>query len=297
MDAPGRMDAMRSWLVSGIHLFDVDPRRRQGHHGRAKDLLVVDSRHHHDASDHWHRLAAALHRHTLRGGLAQLSAEDRSLVALAYLEGRTNQQIALAMGVSVSTVRRRLGSALETLDTYISRSGAWLSAVILFAAAYATAQAGRIGRSAVALVATADRTQKAAAMLAVGTLATAALGLVGVTSHSAPPRQLAPAAMAPFNFPAIESTLALRSGSPAIQTVVRGLHRPDSPIAGAAVRLALTATATLSHTAVTVSVPNLSSPGCHGNPTSAAPSVPVGSKDGDRTGAPVTHPSAGGCRA
>src|SRR5439155_21782048 len=35
--------------------------------------------------------------------------------------------------------------------------------------------------------------------------------------------------------------------------------------------------------------------GCHGNPTSAPPPVPVGSPTGHPTGAPVTHPTAGGC--
>src|SRR6266576_5212289 len=102
-EARGPMDPMRSWLVSGIHLFVVDPRRRFGGHGRSKELLVIGDREGQNASDHLHRLAAALHRHTVRGGLERLNPEERHLITLAYLEGRTNRQIANAMGVSVST--------------------------------------------------------------------------------------------------------------------------------------------------------------------------------------------------
>jgi len=35
--------------------------------------------------------------------------------------------------------------------------------------------------------------------------------------------------------------------------------------------------------------------GCGGNPTNAPPAVPVGPRAGHPSGAPVTHPSAGGC--
>jgi Sigma-70, region 4 len=289
---PARMDAVRSWLVSGIHLFDVDPRRRLGEHGRAKELLVVDSRERHDASDHWHKLAAALHRHTLQGGLAQLNPEERRLITLAYLDGRTNRQIASAMGVSVSTVRRRLGAALESLETYISRSGAWLSAVVLLVGSGVTGRATRLGRSAAGFVGTAEWPQKLAATLAAGALATAALGLVGVTSDSATP-QSAPGATGHFVFPTIESVQALRSNPRSAPrtvvlakdrsavTTVRG-GKPDPPA------LANTPTTTV------VAHPNN---GCDGNPTSAPPRVPVASKSNHPTGAPVTHPTAGGCLA
>jgi RNA polymerase sigma factor (sigma-70 family) len=286
-----RMDAVRSWLVSGIHLFVVDPRRRLGEHGRAKELLIVDSRERHDDSDHSHKLAAALHRHTLRGGLAQLSPEERRLITLAYLDGRTNRQIASAMGVSVSTVRRRLGAALESLEIYISRSGAWLSAVVLLLASSATGRAARLGRSAASFVGRADWAEKLAATLAAGALATAALGLVGVTSDSATPKS-APGATGHFVFPTTESAQALGSSPSAPRTVVlaqdrsavttvRG-GRPDPPALGT------TATKTV------VAHPNN---GCDGNPTSAPPRVPVASKNNHPTGAPVTHPTAGGCRA
>jgi len=287
---PARMDALRSWLVSGIHLFEVDPRRRFGDHGRAKELLIVDSREPHGASDQWHKLAAAFHRQTIRGGLAQLSPEERRLVTFAYLEGRTNRQIAAAMGVSISTVQRRLGVALQRLETYISRSGAWLSSVVLLVASYATVRSARLVRSTASVIGTADRAQKVAATLAVGALTAATVGLVGVTSDSAPPKS-AHAATIPLIFPATESAQRSGSGPDGPRIVMPGQDRPDAGTVGRG-----EADMPALETTPPATVALHSSNGCHGNPTNAPPPVPVGSKGTDRTGSPVTHPSAGGCR-
>jgi DNA-binding CsgD family transcriptional regulator len=291
-DARRSMDPMRSWLVSGIHLFVVDPRRRFGGHGRSKELLVIGDREGPNASDHLHRLAAALHRHTVRGGLERLNPEERRLITLAYLEGRTNRQIASAMGVSVSTVRRRLGAAVERLDAYISRSGAWLSALVVLAASYAMVHAAKLGRSGSGLVGSADRAHKLAATFTAGAMAMAAIGVLGLSSDSAIPEKSAPAATSPFIFPAIAST-QLASGPAIPQTVVpaqardfvlpvkaRG-DRPE-PIAKVAAPLP-TDGGHANH-------------GCGGNPTSAPPPVPVGPRGSHPSGAPVTHPTAGGCR-
>lgn len=285
------MDPMRSWLVSGIHLFVVDPRRRFGGHGHSKELLVIGDREGQGASDHLHRLAAALHRHTLRGGLERLNPEERRLITLAYLEGRTNRQIATVMGVSVSTVRRRLGAALERLDVYISRSGAWLSALVVLAASYATMHGARLGRSAAGFVGPAERAQKLAATLTAGAMTMAAIGMLGVTSDSATPEKSAPTATSPFLVPAIASTQEIESGPDTPETVVPGQDRtfvvkapeaksdPSGPII-----------------APQTTVAHHTNNGCGGNPTSAPPPVPVGSKVGHPSGAPVTHPTAGGCR-
>ena len=287
---PARMDALRSWLVSGIHLFVVDPRRRFGDHGRAKELLIVDSREPHGASDQWHKLAAAFHRHTIRGGLAQLSPEERHLVTLAFLEGRTNRQIATAMGVSISTVQRRLGIALERLETYISRSGAWLPGVVLLVASYATVRAAGLGRSTTSFIGTPDRAQKVAATLAVGALAAATVGLVGVSSESAPPDS-AQAAISHLIVPANESAQMLRSGPDAPRIVMAAQDRrdPATVSGGQADSPALGTTRP-------VTLALHSNHGCDGKPTNAPPMVPVGSKVTHRTGPPVTHPTARGCR-
>src|SRR5579864_5690532 len=178
-----RMDTLRAWLVNGSHL--VDPRRRFGHHGHARELLVVERPPKRGASEGWKSLASALQRHTIQSGLARLSPEERHVITLAYLQGRTNREIAGLLGLSVTTVRRRLALALQHLDDYISRTGAWLAAFLLAALIYATGHAARLGRFASTTAGSADRVQKLAATVAAGTLTAATLGVIAYSAHSA----------------------------------------------------------------------------------------------------------------
>lgn len=120
-------DALRLWLVSGIHSLGVDKRRRVGSHSNVRELLVAER----TTDGGWSETASALRRHTLHAALAQLSAFERNIVSLAYLEGHTNGQIAATLGVSVTTVRRRLRTALGRLQAYVASSGAWLAAILL----------------------------------------------------------------------------------------------------------------------------------------------------------------------
>jgi len=179
---PFGLDAMRSWLVIGVQF--VDPRRRFGSHGRARELLVADPQGSQDTSHRWQGLAAALHRHTVRGGLSELRPDERHVITLAYLEGRTNREIAALLGVSVTTVQRRLLFALGRLEAYIGRTGVWLSAFILMAAAYAIRPVAHVGRLANVAAASPDRAQKLASALTAGAMSAAVLGVVAFTSDS-----------------------------------------------------------------------------------------------------------------
>ena len=91
------LDAMRSWLVSGVHF--VDRRRRFGGHGRTREMLVVDQPARYGSSARWQTLTAALGRHTIQGGLSKLSPEEqqtRIARMLAYYAARDSRgQIAL----------------------------------------------------------------------------------------------------------------------------------------------------------------------------------------------------------
>ena len=281
-----RTDAMRSWLVSGIHLFAVDSRRRFGGHGRARLLLVDDMRAKLGSSERWHALASALRRHAVRGGLAHLSPEERRVITLAYLGGRTNREIAIALGVSVSTVRRRLWTALERLETYMSRTGAWLNVIVLVVVGYVLGGGARLGRSA-GNVASAAGMQTLATTFAVGSVTAVALGMVAITSDTATPGKSPPAATARL-IPSISGVPQLSSpadpgkvmpvrdrqggGGPTDEGTQEG---PDgtAPQAGSLRR----------------------NQRCDGNPTNAPPRLPAGSHSSHPTGAPVTHPTAGGC--
>jgi hypothetical protein len=173
---------MRSWLVGGVHF--VDPRRRFGSHGRARELLVADGQVGQSASRRWQALAAALHRHTVRGGLSELQPDERHVLTLAYLEGRTNREIAALLGVSVTTVQRRILFALGRLEAYIARTGVWLSALILVALAYAMRPVAQTVRLVNTAAASPDRVQRVAATLTAGAMSAAVLGIVAFTSDS-----------------------------------------------------------------------------------------------------------------
>jgi hypothetical protein len=280
-----RLNAMRSWLVSGVHVFVVDPRRRFGRHGQTRELLVAERSGQHESSERWQTLAAALQRHTVRDGLARLGAAERRIIALAYLEGRTNREIAAMLGVSVSTVRRRLLIALEHLDTFLRRSGAWLAALGLAALAYLNGHLARGARWA-GSPAAGDRAHLVAATLAVGVLGVAAIGYVGLSRHEAPnpqsPTAVRPTGHVTTGVPSLRTGPFIVSSAtlPNLVTVVRALakaasNRAEPDLAEAA---------------------SLPTSGCHGNPTNAPPPVPVGSRFQHPAGPPVTHPGPGGCK-
>jgi hypothetical protein len=117
-EAGGRLNAMRSWLVSGVHVFVVDPRRRFGRHGRTRELLVVERPTQHEASERWQTLAAALHRHTVRDGLARLSAGELAVreegERVAYLLpceiGSVHLLVALIGAAYLARAKRRRGA-------------------------------------------------------------------------------------------------------------------------------------------------------------------------------------------
>ena len=282
-----RLEAMRTWLFSGVHL--VDRRRRFGGHGRARELLVVDQPVRNGASDRWQGLAASLHRHAVRGGLSELSPEEQRVITLAYLEGRTNREIASMLGVSVTTARRRLWVALDHLDAYLSRTGAWLSALVLAVAAYAAVHAARSGRWVATAAGTPDKAQRLAATLTAGVVTTAALGMVAFTSDSVMSSKSRPAATAPVSPP---TTVTEQIANPnGLSTV--------GPMAIGPLVVTLADTKTKKPTSdgtPTAAGGSHHGKGCHGNPTNAPPSVPVGSR-ASHPGAPVTHPTAGGCKA
>ena len=288
-DDHGRLDAVRSWLASGNHIFGVDPRRRRGHHGHAKQLLADDHRASQDAPGEWQALASALDRHTVRGGMTELSPEERSVITLAYLEGRSNREIASIMGLSVSTVRRRLWIALKRLDAYISRTGTWLSALMLLGVGYAIARFHKLERAA-----NADWTHKVASTVAVATVTAVTIGLTAVTPDS----RGSTVASTPAPAPMIAASPGVGlPASPALLSSLDSAHTSTmlpadrSTGAGGAVRVKPRPPANETQPVTRSHHPNR---GCHGNPTSAPPPVPVGRH---ANGSPVTHPSAGGCRA
>jgi sigma-70-like protein len=279
------LDAMRSWLLSGVQF--VDRRRRFGAHGRARELLVAGRPAGPDPSERLQTLTSALHRYTVRSGLSELSPEHQRVISLAYLEGRTNREIAAALGVSIRTVRRRLWVALGLLEAYLTRSGAWLLAPLLAAAIYSLSHSARFVRWVSTAANSADKAQRLVATVTAGALATAAVGIVAFTSDTPTPSKSHRAQAAPTIFeivlPAGTSTLL----SPSV---------PREPLVLAPLFAQQTSGAVVRPTGPAGAAPSKSQDnrGCDGNPTSAPPNTPVGPRHG-ATGPPVTHPGPGGC--
>jgi RNA polymerase sigma factor (sigma-70 family) len=287
-----QMDAVRAWLANGIHTFAIDPRRRLGGHGRARQRLADDRRSGNAPPGAWESLASALDRHTIRSGMTELSPDERRVITLAFLEGHTNREIAAMLGVSVSTVRRRLWAALKRLDAYINRTRTWLSTILVLGTGYMIGRIAKLGRSA-----NTDWTHKVASTLAVGAVTAAAIGLTAISPDSTGPR----GASTPTAVPAIAAGPSV--GAPASPTQLSDL----GPAPTARIVIADRSNGVGPIDKVIPNVPMAETQpgtgsrhpnqGCDGNPTNAPPPVPVGSPTSHPTGAPVSHPTAGGCRA
>lgn len=259
---------MRTWLVRGTRRFAVDPRRRFGRSGGARRLLSSDGDVSTNPHGGWGGLISALQRHTVHGELAQLPKEDRELLALAYLNGHTNREIAAMLEVSVSTVRRRLSLALARLEESMRRAGSWVSLLALGAVALYT----RMAHSA-----RTTRWPSTVAVVAAGTATAVTIGVVAVDPF--PSQASTPSSRATQPLAALP---AVDGPAPFLTTTGQTPTTPGAQVVSATRHLS-----TLSSDANAVV-------GCHGNPTSAPPPVPVGAR-GTQAGAPVTHPGKGGC--
>ena len=196
--------AMRSWLVRGTRKFAIDPRRRLGRHGQSRQLLADEGAKSSSSYGTWQDLVAALQRQAVHSALAQLRRADRQILTLAYLQGRTNGEIAAMLGVSVSTVRRRITAALSSLDEHVRKARIWVSSLPVFFLLH--------GRSL--------RWPGGVATAATATAAAVTIGLVAIGPES---RQTSPASQAPVT----ESI----SNLPAWPAIVLKTHaRPTSVV-------------------------------------------------------------------
>lgn len=217
--------AMRSWLVRGTRKFSVDRRRRYGRHGQSRLLLAGGSAESVGSRGTWQGVVAALQRQAVHGALAQLRKTDRQILTLAYLRGLTNREIAAQLGVSVSTVRRRISAALARLDEYVRQARIWMASLAVFAAAHvrATRWPGALSTGAAAT----------AAVVAMGVVA------VGPDNYLEPKQAHRPAArtigdaavppamvLSPVPQPATNEAVRLPLVIKSVQQVVPATHRP-----------------------------------------------------------------------
>jgi hypothetical protein len=257
-------DAIRSWLLRGVSPFGHE--RRSGGRRNTRRVLGEDS----SSIGGWQALASALQRHTLHDALIRLDPEERRIVTLAYLQGRTNRQIAALLGIPVSAVGRRLSAALDHLDEFVRRTGSWTAAILLLGLSYVTVRAARFSHA----VAAANWPEKAAASVAVVAVAAVSLGLVtGDLNASSPPHAATSKGInlvvTPWNFGRDPSATIVPATSTATQTNadVASKNKTTNPGAPA----------------------GATNRGCHGRPTDVPTTGP------DKPEGPVVHLAAGGC--
>ena len=289
-DDADHVRSVRFGPTNGEHRVAADSRRRLGGHGLIRRLLVGATGSAPSTSGRWQGLASALNRHTIEGGLSQLDSEDRRLITLAYQEGRTNREIAMMLGISISTVARRLSAALERLDRYVHRAGAWLSTIVLLGVAYTYGRISPAVRSGSA-VGSGSLQGSGTWAMAIGAVTTVAIVLVAASPDSRP---IAPSSHAPAHVGT--ATLGLPGLLPPVSYVSSIGPAALAPPPG---RAEAPGGADNQVGDDVGGEPqgsgNQGWHGCHGNPTSAPPPVPVGPPTGHPNGAPVTHPTAGGC--
>lgn len=270
-----------SWPARGRPRIGVDPRRRLGGFSQVRRALARGGREAVDRHGLWDDLVSTLRRHSVASALAGLDEPDRRVLTLAYLHGLSNREIAAELRVSVSTASHRIAVALGRLDDYLRRSGAWIASIALLLLALAARSASKVSRLSNA-AARSGGLQPAAAVAAIGAASVVAVSLVLISPHSS---QTASSPM-----PRVGTTHSVTDGQqsgPAVSrpsTVAPNVQsRRDGTRQGNASTTSSTQPSVKSH------------PGCGGNPTNAPPNVPVGPRGSDPDGAPVSHPTAGGC--
>jgi DNA-binding CsgD family transcriptional regulator len=275
---------MRSWLVRGIHPFAVAARSSRTRRNASR-VLGDDQSLATDRNGGWRELASALQRHTLHNALIHLDPVERQIVTLAYLQGRTNRQIAALMGVSVRTVSRRLSQALDHLDDYVRRTRGWIASTLLVGLGYLSARAGRVANSAAA----SDWTHRVAATIAVGTVAVS-VGLVATSPDSAVSRHAAAASgikvvVTPWDV----TRLPLAQIGPLGTTIDTSTAVTSTTVTSL---LAVTTTPTKESVGQPVqqSLGGSANQGCHGRPAD------VDNAGLDHPEGPVVHLAAGGCQ-
>jgi RNA polymerase sigma-70 factor (ECF subfamily) len=113
--------SLRTWLVAAVRNRSIDLLRGRAAHERQELQLMPDVGSHDSGPEE--EAAASVERAAVRAALADLPAEQRRTVELAYFGGYTQGEIAEITGVPLSTVKGRMRLALEKLASYLKGRG------------------------------------------------------------------------------------------------------------------------------------------------------------------------------
>jgi RNA polymerase sigma-70 factor, ECF subfamily len=124
-DSAARFDpargSLRTWVMTSVRNRAIDLLR--GRPGRERQELALREDFGSGASGPEEQAAASLERAAVRAALAELPAEQRQTVLLAYFGGYSQPEIASLTAVPLSTVKGRMRLALEKLASYLKERG------------------------------------------------------------------------------------------------------------------------------------------------------------------------------
>jgi RNA polymerase sigma-70 factor (ECF subfamily) len=103
----------RSWLLSIVHHKSIDKLR--GRQSRIQGVALEEGMGVPDSQDVWREVSQNLTGDDVKRALAELPAEQRETIELAYYKGYTHSQIAELMQVPLGTVKGRMRIGLHKL--------------------------------------------------------------------------------------------------------------------------------------------------------------------------------------
>ncbi|HVC75584.1 MAG TPA: RNA polymerase sigma factor [Candidatus Micrarchaeaceae archaeon] len=107
----------RAWLATGARRVPIDRRRARGAEPYLKKILV-------GAPSGAVDFSSAMARQAIDEALHELPPQHKQVVKLAYFGGLTNREIAEALGLTVSEVRRSLRGSLAVVGARFERGRA-----------------------------------------------------------------------------------------------------------------------------------------------------------------------------
>jgi RNA polymerase sigma-70 factor (ECF subfamily) len=113
-DRRGPRDHLQAYLYRVAHNWIADHYRREKPWDELKDTLACES------ENIEHSVARRLRRAQMRQAIAQLTPDQQQVIALKFLEGWDNQEIAQTIGKPVGAIKSLQHRALASLQKQLS---------------------------------------------------------------------------------------------------------------------------------------------------------------------------------